>query len=331
MTRVGFITSPLSTGHVARGVGFYTSRLLRELKRQSAKFKIELVENGFDCQLVHYPWFDLFFHTLPIFRSYKTVVTIHDVIPLEYPDHYPPGLKGAINLQLQKLALSTADLVLTDSMASIKSITKYLGVPHAKLRLIYLAADEKFKPITNKQVLTMVANKYHLPSEFVLYVGDVNWNKNIPNLVLACRQAGLPLVMVGKQAREIEQMDLNHAELVHLRTVNWEGVMRLGFVPDTDLVAIYNLATVYCQPSFAEGFGLPVLEALACDTPVAVSQASSLPEIAQVATVYFDPTDVANMAMALRAPQPNGRVTQAKKFSWQRAALETLKIYASLI
>src|SRR3990167_9981595 len=172
MIKIGFVTSPLSSGHSVRGVGFYTRRLLPELKKQASNFGFEILEISSlgqleqlgQLEILHYPFFDLFRHTLPIFKKSKTIVTVHDVIPLEFPDHYPPGLRGWSNLQLQKIALSRAEGVITDSYASVKSIHKYLGVPHEKIKLVYLAADKMFKKVANPK------NKFNLPKKFVLYV-----------------------------------------------------------------------------------------------------------------------------------------------------------------
>ena len=351
MIKVGFVTKSLTDGNAQRGVGFYAKRLLPKLKEYSKEFGIEIfeIENSFQIslaerenlldfkfQIIHYPYFDLFYHTLPIFKKTKTVVTIHDVIPLEFPDHYPPGLKGWLNLWLQGRALQSVKGVITDSYASVQAIRKYLLVPHEKLKLIYLAADEKFKPIKDKKKLLVIKNKYKLPDKFVLYVGDINWNKNIPNLIKACEHINYPLVIVGKQAAEIKKMDLNHPELRHLidrKSYIINHVIRLGFVPDADLIAIYNLATVYCQPSFAEGFGLPVMEAMACGTQVAISNTHSLPEIAGEAAEYFDPQDVSDIVRAVKKAVNNkfDVISQAKKFSWEKTALDILRVYEEIL
>jgi len=337
MIKIGFVTSPLSSGHSVRGVGFYTRRLLPELKKQASNFGFEILEISSlgqleqlgQLEILHYPFFDLFRHTLPIFKKSKTIVTVHDVIPLEFPDHYPPGLRGWSNLQLQKIALSRAEGVITDSYASVKSIHKYLGVPHEKIKLVYLAADKMFKKVANPK------NKFNLPKKFVLYVGDVNYNKNIPKLVAACKLAGLPLVIVGKQAVEIEKMDLSHPELSHL--INHKSSIinhfrRLGFVSNEDLVDLYNLATVYCQPSFSEGFGFPVLEALACGTPVACSNTSSLPEIAGENATYFDPHDAKNISQAIiKAINHELSTINLSQFSWQKTARQTLMVYQEML
>lgn len=336
MNRVGFITKSLTDGNAIRGVGFYAKRLLPMLKAQCSKYNIEIVEisnvhelRTMNCELVHCPYFDLFQHTLPVFSKTKTVVTIHDVIPLEFPQIYKPGIRGFVNLQLQKLALSGVERVITDSQASAKAIHEYLGIPSEKIKPIYLAADRMFRP-------KKVSKKYNLPDKFVLYVGDVNWNKNISNLIQAAKLANLPIVVVGKQAAEIEKMDLNHPELSHL-SMNHKLItnypIRLGFVPDEDLVDIFNLAGVYCQASYAEGFGLPVLEAMACGTQVAISNTHSLPEIAGTVAEYFDPNSVSDISKALLKAIDNkfDVVTQAKKFSWEKTATQTLEVYRDIL
>ena len=165
MTKIGFITKSISDGNAIRGVGFYAKRLLPMLKAQCSKLNIEIVEinnvhelRTMNYELIHYPFFDLFRHTLPIFRKTKTVVTIHDVIPLEFPQIYKPGIRGFLNLQLQKLALSRVEGVITDSQASAKAIHKCLGIPGGKIKSIYLAADTMFrlKKVTkNKELINI--------------------------------------------------------------------------------------------------------------------------------------------------------------------------------
>lgn len=327
MKRVYLVTSPLINGHAVRGVGFYTKRLLAHLELQGSHFNIELVDNPNKADLIHYPFFDLFDQSLPILKLKKTVVTVHDVIPLEFSSHYPLGISSQINLHLQKLALSQVDRVITDSYASVQGIHKYLGVSHEKIKLVYLAADEIFKPIEQKSVLEKVKQKYQLPDKFVLYVGDVGWNKNLSGLIKAAGIVGWPLVLVGKNALEIDKLDLSHPELQHLQGLFTDKILRLGYVSDIDLVSIYNLAYVYCQPSFAEGFGLPVLEALACDCPVACSNSHSLPEIGGSAVAYFDPHKTEDIVVALKKAKARNNLMQAAKFSWEKTASETIMVY----
>ena len=210
--KVGLVTTPLSSGHAARGVGFYTKNLLSELKllASGSNFEIEEIKSTTitgNYDIIHYPFFDLFFPSLPLFKPTRTVVTIHDVIPLEFPHRFPPGVKGRINLIRQKISLLNVNRVITDSYASVKGIRKHLRYPHAKIKLVYLAPASHFRPIQDNRLLAQVKKKYHLPDKFVLYVGDINWNKNLPGLAKACQKLKIPLVIVGKQAMEIDALD----------------------------------------------------------------------------------------------------------------------------
>jgi len=360
--KVGFVASPLSGGHSVRGIGFYTKNLLEHLVPQakSAGMEVAVLKSPQDIHgqfdLIHYPFFDLFYPTLHLIPGTKTVVTVHDVIPLEFPRAYPPGLQGTLNLRRQIRTLNRADMVITDSYSSVNAIRKYLKVPDRKIQLIYLAAANNYQPVTSKTVLSQTKKQFHLPDKFVLYVGDVNWNKNIPSLVKACRLASLPLVLVGKQAAQLGNQPLEadrglrdriravtrtpHPQLAHMSGLVQEfaspGIIRPGFVSDQDLSALFTLASVYCQPSYAEGFGLPVLEAMSCGTPVACSRTHSLPEIAGDAAVYFDPGSVAEMAevlgqvcsdKSLSARLSKAGTAQARRFSWEKTARDTLQVY----
>jgi glycosyltransferase involved in cell wall biosynthesis len=325
MYKVKIVSASQNSGHEVRGVGFYTSRLLSNLTPLAHDYGFEISKSVTHFDIVHYTYFDLFSHTLPIYKQSKTIVTIHDVVPLEFPDHYPSGFKGSLNFVLQKIALSNVDLVLTDSYASIQAIHKHLEIPYHKLKLIYLAADSIFKKIPKPN------NKFHLPKKFVLYVGDINYNKNIPSLVAACNKINTPLVIVGKSAQEIEQLDLQHPELAHLNGIDLSNVIRVGFVSNDDLVNIYNLASVYCQPSFSEGYGLGIVEAMACGTPVACSDIPVFREIAEQSATYFNPNSIGEMSQAIKTAKVFNGQSQAAKFSWDKTARLTLQSYQEII
>jgi len=352
LIKVAIDISPVKTRHKVRGVGMYTQRLVEALQRigESENQRIRIDAFDFSHQplaishqrfdLVHYPYFDLFLLTLPLKKMAKTVVTIHDVTPLVFPEHYPPGIKGKIKFLIQKFSLQNTAAVITDSHNSKKDIKMYLGYPEEKISVVYLAPGEKFKKMPTGSWQLATQRKYSFPDQFALYVGDVNWNKNILGLVKACKKIKVPLVIVGKQAVQ-EDFDRQHIEnqsLVQLieRYGKDSEVKKLGFVSEEDLVKIYNLATAYCQPSFYEGFGLPVLEAMACGCPVVAAKTSSLPEICGEAAILIDPKDYNDIARGLKKVisdkmtrdklRKNGFV-QAKKFSWRKTALETLKVY----
>jgi len=351
--KVAINTSPLKNENRYRGIGIYTEQLVKSLGLLSASdFFCRLVEDKTiieDDDLIHYPFFDPFFLTLPLKKAKPTVVTIHDVIPLIFPEYYPPGIKGSLKLQIQKFSLKSVKAVITDSENSKRDIVKYLNYPQEKIYVVPLAPSQVFKPITNQRTLDNLKKKYQLPENFILYVGDVNYNKNIPGLIKAFakfdkvnkadknNKEKISLVLVGKafvdeklaENKEIKKL-INSLKLD-------KKVIRLGWLPDKDLVALYNLASVYCQPSFYEGFGLPVLEAMACGCPVVAANVSSLPEICGQAAIMVEANDIDDMikglAEALRRKEElrEKGFQQVKKFNWQKTAQKTYEVYQKVV
>jgi glycosyltransferase involved in cell wall biosynthesis len=347
MKTVGIITTRLTTDHQVRGIGNYIQILKSAILSSSrrSQFLVQEIKdisqlNSSNVNIIHYPFFELFSRSLIIPNKAKTLVTIHDVIPLEYPNHYRAGLRGSWNLHFQKKSLTKVDKIVTDSSASASNIVKQLQIPHEKVNVVYLAAKEIFRQINQHNIKKSIKEKYKLPDKFVLYVGDINYNKNLPTLIHACKQLDITLVLVGKSFLEVDILDINHPELSHLKNINWHDIYRLGFVPEEDLSVIYNLATVYCQPSFSEGFGLPVLEAMSCGTPVVCSKTSSLPEVAGVAGLYFNPYDDSELIQQIKKIFQSEKtrkslsklsIEQSAKFSVKKMGLEMIKIYQDLI
>jgi len=337
MLKIAVDEGPLKSGDRVRGIGVYTRELLKALK-------IEGVDvSGSDLSkydVIHFTRFNPFFISIPFKKPehVKFVLTIYDLIPLIYPDHYPPGIKGMINWQINKFLIrKNIDAVITISETSKKDICRFIGINPNKIHVTYLAPRPIFKKDTSSML--EVAKHYGLPERFALYVGDVNYNKNIPNLVKSCKIAKIPLVIVGKQALEVENLDLEHPELSHLKNIDWSGVLRLGFVPDEDLVKIYNLADVYVQPSLYEGFGLPVLEANAAGIPVVSSKIQALVEIAEDAVLFANPESPEDFAEKIKLLLNDSKLKNeliqkgsenAKKYSWKKTANETYKIYSKI-
>src|SRR3972149_9741665 len=190
--KVAIDTSPLISGHESRGIGAYTKNLVEEFK--SGKWDFDFIffdgknySAGID--LVHHPYFDLYYRTLPLRRDKVRIVTIHDVIPLVYPQHYPVGIKGRINFFFQKIALKKVDAVICDSRTSKEDIANKLSFPKSKIHVVYLAPSSNYKKIYDQKLLNFVAKKYKLPKKFALYVGDVNWHKNIENTLRAIKES----------------------------------------------------------------------------------------------------------------------------------------------
>lgn len=346
--KVAIDISPLKSGHKFRGIGIYTKNLVEALSLIKApNFSIQLIESEEvpkDCDLVHYPYFDFFFLTLPFKKTKPTVVTIHDCTPLVFPKRYPPGLKGKLKFLIQKFSLKGAKRIITDSCNSKKDIVRFLGIPEQKIDVILLAAGNKVKRITDKNFLAKLRKKFNLPQKFVLYVGDVNYNKNLPGLVKACRLVKVPLVIVGRQAVQ-KDFDSTHPEnqsLVELLNLvkGRSDVLRLGFVEERELAGLYSLASVYCQPSFYEGFGMQVLEAMKCGCPVVTSDVSSLPEVVGKAALLVNPYKIEEIAKSLNIVLTDEKLRkkliklgleQEKKFSWERTAGGTIKVYEKVL
>lgn len=357
--RVGFDVTPLYSGHKVRGIGFYTSRLINELKNFNHLEVVE-IKNEDDKEqkldLLHIPYFSPFQITLPMTKNFPLVVTIHDLIPLKYPNSYPPGIKGKLKFELQKALIKNVDLVITDSEASQNDIVSLLGIPKNKIEVIYLAPDQNHRPLKDedgwtKEKISQLRAKYQLPEKFVLYVGDINFNKNIPSLIKACKIIEKPLVIVGKQAATPPQdpKHIENSDLVLLQDQankyknnnksNKFSITLTGFVSDEELTQIYNLASVYCQPSLDEGFGLPVLEAMACGCPVVCSDRGSLPEVGGKA-VYLSSPQPKDLAKAIKKVLSNKKLALAlrkkglirsKKFTWKKTAKQTQKSYRRTI
>lgn len=367
--KVAFLNGVNSGFDSVRGIGAHTTELLKQFRNyqfsppagRAGISNFQITNDVKEADIVHITKFHPFFVSIPFKKPAKKVVlTIHDLIPLVYPKNYTPGLKGKIKFLINKFLIQkNVDAIVTISETSKKDICRFLAIEPAKIRVIGLSARKIFKQINNKKKLDDIKKKYKLPDSFALYVGDVNFNKNILTLLKACRIVDIQLVICGKQALEIES-DINisklngpmdyvrylfgkpHPEIAHLIELNEsiKNVQRLGFITDEDLVLIYNLASVYIQPSLYEGFGLPVLEAMASGCPVIVSKTQALVEIIGNAAQTFDPESYSDLSNKISLVTSNGKIResfinagfgQAAKFSWEKTAQETMRLYKDIL
>ncbi len=339
-------TSPLVNKNANRGVGAYTRFLhqylsnLPELKIEESFF--ESKKNNFQPDIIHYPYFDLFFNTLPInlFKKSKIVVTVHDLIPLKFPKFYQPGIKGKLKFLKQKQALKKVDAIITDSFASQNDIEQHLGIKKERINVIYLAANPVLQAADEKMV-KRVKRKFALPKNYILYVGDINYNKNIPQLIKAVKYLPreIKLVCLGKNfySQNILEWQWIETQLAMSDVKN-----RVKFITNVksqmqnELAAIYTGALCYVQPSLYEGFGLPILEAMQCKTPVVSTENSSLIEVGDKYVQFTKPT-AENLAEAVNKVLQWDKNKRTKKieeayqwsqsFSWEKTAKETLQIY----
>src|SRR3990170_1826783 len=311
MKRIAIDVTTLTSEDQYRGIGIYTRKLVDALQKYGKGDEYLLTSRGQKippCDIIHYTYFEPFFLTLPMMKPAKTVVTVHDMIPFVFADQYPRGIRGEIKWQIQKKSLMGVKAIITDSENSKEDIMRFTSYPKERMYVIPLAPGEAFRLLPEEtEELASAKKTYHLPDTFFLYVGDVNVNKNIPRLIEAFHDVHLKhkdahLVLIGRAFGNTHLPETK--EIMHLiKTLDLETVVmrisELSTEDEDDLVAIYNLATCYIQPSLYEGFGIPVLEAMACGVPCLVAQTSSLPEVAGTAAVYLDPFDKEDIAQKM--------------------------------
>lgn len=343
--KIGLDVSKMHNLSRSRGIGYYAQNLYESIKKYT-HIDIKLIEeksnyNNFD--LIHFPFFDLYKNSLPLKISKPFIVTIPDLIPLQFSQHYPSGIRGKANFWLQKLALKKAKGIIAISDTVKEDVEKILKIKSDKVFSIPLAPSEIYKKITDKKLLDNIKNKYRLPDRFILYVGNVNWNKNILNLAEASIKSGQILVIVGSSF--MDKTNLNHPEKQSLKVFlqkyeNSSRIKLIGFVPDNDLVAIMNLADCLIFVSFYEGFGLPILEAQSCGTPVITSDISATAEIAGSGALLVNPENPVEISNSIIKIFSSEKIKKdlikkgwenLEKYSWEKTAHKTVEVYRQCI
>ena len=270
------------------------------------------------------------------------VVTVHDLIPLRLAE-YRAGWRVKAYFQLVSATLRRASVVLTDSEASRRDIAQYLSLPAEKVRVVYLAADESYRP-QPPEAVDAVRRRLKLPPRYVLYFGGFDCRKNLAAALRAFTQAAaeetsVSLVVAGRLPERDTAFAPDPRRLAEEAGVRQRTVFT-GWMDEADKPALYSGAEAMIFPSRYEGFGLPPLEAMACGTPVVASHAGSLPEIVGDGGLLHDPDDAEGMgrSLLLLLRQPDLRralaekaLAQAQRFSWQRTATETLQAYTQTI
>lgn len=274
----------------------------------------------------------------PWFAPCPLVLSVHDVVFKRYPGFFSPRDRVLFST-LFPLSLRRAARILTISEHSRREIEHFFPSADGKTAVTLLAADEHFHPV-ERELLRGTRARFNLPGRCILTVGNLQPRKNLLRVIQAFarvreRVSDVKLVVVGKAQWKSSEI-YRQAEALGLA----DEVVFTGYVPLDDLVALYNLAEVCVYPSLYEGFGLPVLEAMQCGTPVVTSNCTSIPEVAGDAALLVDPLQVDEIAAAILAVLADPAVgaelqakgfAQARKFSWENVAERTAEIYRSLI
>jgi glycosyltransferase involved in cell wall biosynthesis len=279
-------------------------------------------------------------YVLPFALRCRSVLTVHDLFFERFPEFFTKWDHYRMKLVVRR-SCERADHIITVSEASKRDLVEVYGLDPCKVSVTYLGADKSFCQLDQSEAKERVRVAYGIEEDFLLYVGAIQPRKNIPRLVSAFTKAKCEhrsphkLVIVGPRAW-LADSTLQSLE----SSVARRDVIVTGYVPREDLPYFYNAATAFVYVSLCEGFGLPVLEAMACGTPTITSKGSSLEEIAGDAALLVDPTDEDLIASAitrvvldseLRGRMGDAGLRRSKRFSCRRMASETQDIYRSLV
>jgi alpha-1,3-rhamnosyl/mannosyltransferase len=269
------------------------------------------------------------YYLMPYRAGAPTLLTIHDIIALRYPQLVSRQARWLFRLT-HALALHAARRIIAVSEATRQDFIAAFHTPAEKIVVIPHAVEARFQPQSPTEVARL-RGKFGLQAPFALYVGINKPHKNLERLVRAWRQvrpAGWQLIIAGAWDARYPQ--------VRQAAAGEASIRFLGPMAEADLPGLYSAAALFAFPSLYEGFGLPVLEAMACGTPVICSHASSLPEVGGEAVGYFDPLDEQSIGEALlqmtgdadlRGDLAQRGLARARSFAWERCAQQTLEVY----
>ncbi len=275
-------------------------------------------------------------HVLPLLHPRRSVVTVHDLGYLREPQAHRPLDRLYLDLS-NRYHVRAATRLLAISQATKDDLVSRYGVRPERVSVTYLAAGDDMRPVEDAAKVAAAKSRCGIAGDYLLYVGTLQPRKNLPRLVqafapVAAQQPALQLVLAGKKGWMYGEI------FAQVRRLGLESrVVFTGYVAADDLPVLYSGALAFVFPSLYEGFGMPVLEAMACGAPVVASNTSSLPEVAGDAALLVDPMDLAALSAALSriAGDPALRsdlrargLVQAARFSWERCARETLAAMA---
>ncbi len=279
-------------------------------------------------------------YNAPLNCPVPVVVSVHDISFLEHPEYFSPARALQLRFTVRRTICAAAH-VLTPSEFSRREILKAYPLPEDAVTVVPNAVSRDFRPRSRQRAEARIRARYGIPSPFILTVGDLQPRKNQAGLVTAFGELirhhpELPhhLVFVGQEGWNGQEVRRRAG-----RSPLSQRIHFTGFLPDDELLAFYTACELFVFPSFYEGFGLPILEAMACGRAVACSNTSAMPEVADSAAILFDPRSTAEMTRALRDLLLDGELrgrmerlglARAAAFSWENTARRTLDVYYTI-
>lgn len=275
---------------------------------------------------------------LPLIKVCPSVVVVHDLTFKVHPEWFARDWRMKFD-EIFWREVKKADRILTVSEHSRGDVVRLLGVDPSRVTAIPEAADEQFHRVTDAERLEGVRKKFGLPEGFVLTVGAIHTRRNLERLIEAMSISrdrtgeDVFLLIIGTPAEFSPPVDIPGTAA---RCGLAGRVLHVEYVSEEDLLLLYNACGLFAYPSIYEGFGLPVIEAMACGAPVACSNVTSIPEVAGDAVLYFDPEKTEEIAEAissvladetLRSRLSKAGIERASLFSWRRTAVETLAVF----
>jgi glycosyltransferase involved in cell wall biosynthesis len=280
-------------------------------------------------------------NTAPLFISVPLIVTIHDIIYLETVN-LTKGTSYQILGNLYRRwnvprVVKKCAGVITVSDFERNKIIEHFDLPSDRVCTVYNGVASHFKPVDSEEERQLIKQRYNLPDKFIFYLGNTDPKKNMTGVIKTLsilrrnNKLSLPLVML-----DIDREYLHEAAKVAGDVDVLNYITFCGYVPNHDLPAIYSMATIFLYPSLRESFGIPILEAMACATPVITSSTSSMPEVAGDAAVFADPSDPSDIAEKITQLLSDEKwqqeliskgLTRCRQFSWTSNAMKTLALY----
>lgn len=360
------------------GAGIYISKLVKELCEESHEFNISILahkndfglfglDNKFNDKFLFckdlgkgfriiseqfdYPkiiqknnisLYHGLHYSMPINKKSKVVTTIHDTTFYQFPQKHIL-VKRMYFRFFTKYSSNHSDHIIAVSENTKNDLINLFKIEPMKITTTHLGVDHKFQPLWFSEKFHEVKEKYDLPEKFILFVGLIEPRKNLTSLIRAYSQlsicdgsiTNIHLVIAGRWGWESKNLlkligDLNLSNQIHFP----------GYIDQNDMPILFNLASVFVYPSFYEGFGLPVLEAMSCGTPVITSNISSMPEFVGKGGILINPNEIDDIVNAMQKIITNenlknelrvNAIAQAKKFTWKATAQKTLEVYRKVL